>query len=83
MISPHALGLGLKGQFLGLVTRKLSYITTKATTYLRKTLALKYSCAFYVSENNAFVDYGIAFFDFFFNVECKIIMNTWRLLISS
>lgn len=31
----------LKGQFLGLVTKKLSYITTKATIDLRKTPPLK------------------------------------------
>lgn len=31
----------LQGQFLGLVTKKLSYITTKATIDLRKTPPLK------------------------------------------
>ena len=41
MISPHSLGLGVKGEVLGLVTEKLSYITTKTTTDLKKTPLLK------------------------------------------
>lgn len=41
MISPHLLGLDMKREPLILVTKKLSYITTKATIELKKNPPLK------------------------------------------